>query len=108
MSGSSDVQQHDIGVEARDGHERRRSIARLSDDRPALGLQPPARGRPEAGVVVDDEDPLAGHWYGVDGWLVQALERVPIVGDVRLQDARKEHVTVHPPAMAGLVPQSGG
>ena len=50
------VQQHELGRERPRQRERRRPVRRLADDVEPLRLEQRAGERPEAGVVVDDQD----------------------------------------------------
>ena len=80
------------------------AVGRLSDDGPALRLQPAARGRPEAGVVVHDEDPLAVHGYGVHGRLSSASNQSLSSGTSDSMNDGPQPVAVHPPAVAAGPP----
>ena len=56
MSGKATSSRTTSGASVRVSGERRRAVGRLADDVEPLGLEQRAGERPEAGVVVDDED----------------------------------------------------
>ena len=54
--GELHVEQDDVGAQLMHPVERRHTVLRLAHDDVALELEQPARGGPEARVVVDDEN----------------------------------------------------
>ena len=54
-----DVEEDDVRAQAVDGSESRGPVLRLADDLEPVSLENRARGRAEAGVIVDDQ--YGGH-----------------------------------------------
>src|SRR5204862_1481031 len=55
------VEQHQVGLLVGDGDARFAEVARL-DHRVAAGLEEVANGEAKGALVIDDEDPVRGHW----------------------------------------------
>jgi hypothetical protein len=69
LSGSTDVQQHDLGAKTQRKRECTLAVSGFTDHLEAARFQQLRREAAEAGVIVDDEDPRA---HSVDGLTVDS------------------------------------